>query len=332
MPHAEYSPIRELFGGRNKVLLAERKDRLYALKFVNLTDLQPGGLNAAVEELKLLRTLNHPNVIRLRECEIIHKNSLECMMIVTDFAQGGSLAERFEAMQSSPITLDWLLAVSRWSAQTAAALKYCHEKNVIHRDLKLENILISASGDALLADFGFARELSSSGHASTVLGTPSKPSPARSASARPRPAAPPPLLRRTPSTPTLPPAPPAPRPSEHGARAVDDGRHVRARNGPLGARLRHLRAHVPAAPLRAGARPESPPRPRDDARAHALRSPPAERRPAQRAHPAQRARACDGDPAGGGAHALAGRGQPPDVRAPREHPALCWDDDLPHRV
>lgn len=83
MPHAEYKPVRELHGGRSKVLLAERKDRLYALKFVNLTSLPQVAVNAAVEELKLLRALNHPNVVRLRECEMIRKNGMNFMMIVT---------------------------------------------------------------------------------------------------------------------------------------------------------------------------------------------------------------------------------------------------------
>lgn len=70
------------------------------------------------------------------------------------------------------VSRDWLLAASRWTAQVTAALAFLHEKNIIHRDLKLDNVLVSAAGDALLADFGFARELSESGHASTVLGTP----------------------------------------------------------------------------------------------------------------------------------------------------------------
>lgn len=53
-----------------------------------------------------------------------------------------------------------------------SALQYCHENRVIHRDLKLENVLVSSHGHALLADFGFARELSPSGYAQTLLGTP----------------------------------------------------------------------------------------------------------------------------------------------------------------
>lgn len=230
MPHHEYTTIRELHGGQNKVILAERKGKYYALKLLQLSDLPQRAVDAALAELRLLRTLKHEHIVKLRECEIISTNNLKVMMIATDFAEGGSLAQLLAGMVADTFgTVDpiWLGHVSRWFAEgepsgrrapsrararrpahsrslpallfppararaaarrsrplstrpprssrsraVVSALQYCHENRVIHRDLKLENVLVSSDGHALLADFGFARELSPSGFAQTLLGTP----------------------------------------------------------------------------------------------------------------------------------------------------------------
>ncbi|KAJ1631805.1 kinase-like domain-containing protein [Pavlovales sp. CCMP2436] len=184
MPYADYEPIRELLGGRNKVVLASRKkagsrrpSEQFALKFINLKDYTPGQILIALDELNLLRRFQHSHIIRLRECEMITTGSVKALMLVTDYAQGGSLGDRVRDMGGQQIHGTWVNQSVIWFAQIASALNHCHEQNVIHRDIKLDNIFVSAIGDALLADFGMARELSSSGHASTLLGTPMNMSP-----------------------------------------------------------------------------------------------------------------------------------------------------------
>jgi serine/threonine protein kinase len=181
MPYADYEPVRELFGGRNKVVLATRKlasksrkaGDQFALKFVDLKDYTPNQVQLALEELDLLRRFQHPNIIRLRECEMITTGAVKALMLVTDYAQGGSLGDRVREMGAEPLIHGtWVNKTALWLSQIASALNACHEQNVVHRDIKLDNVFVSGTGDALLADFGMARELSSSGHASTLLGTP----------------------------------------------------------------------------------------------------------------------------------------------------------------
>jgi serine/threonine protein kinase len=167
MPHSEYNPISELFGGRNKVILAERRGRQYALKFVQLDNLSPAAEAIAKDELKLLHHLKHKHIVRLRECEIMMQEHSRCLLMVTDYAEGGSLGAIVHSMadDNARVSAAFLGKVATWIKQIADALAYCHERNIIHRDLKLDNVLISGKGHALVADFGFARELSPSGHA-----------------------------------------------------------------------------------------------------------------------------------------------------------------------
>lgn len=127
MPHHEYIPIRELHGGQNKVLLAERKGKQYALKLLQLSDLPQRAVDAALAELKLLRTLKHEHIVRLRECEIISKGELKVMMIATDYADGGNLAQLLANMVAETfgtVNTIWLHHVARWFAEGARAARH----------------------------------------------------------------------------------------------------------------------------------------------------------------------------------------------------------------
>ena len=61
-----------------------------------------------------------------------------------------------------------------WSqfGQVCDALEYLHERHILHRDLKPDNILVSADGELKLADFGAARVLAHAAKANTHVGTP----------------------------------------------------------------------------------------------------------------------------------------------------------------
>ena len=94
--------------------------------------------------------LRHPNIIKIyavgRENDAVY--------FVMDFLPSG-LATRLEASQSLPE--DYVLRVG---VDVARALGFAHREGVIHRDIKVDNILFDSHGNAIVADFGIARALS----------------------------------------------------------------------------------------------------------------------------------------------------------------------------
>ncbi|GLJ55411.1 hypothetical protein SUGI_1189660 [Cryptomeria japonica] len=119
-----------------------------------------------LSEITILKQINHPNIIRLHD---IVKASGR-IYIVLEYCTGGDLAAYIQYHRRSSE------AVARhFMRQLAAGLKVLHENNLIHRDLKPQNLLLSTSDrNAVLkiADFGFARTLQPQGLAETLCGSP----------------------------------------------------------------------------------------------------------------------------------------------------------------
>ncbi|CAM0140005.1 hypothetical protein VKS41_007324 [Umbelopsis sp. WA50703] len=95
------------------------------------------------------RQLRHPNITALYE--IISAEG--CIHVVTEYCANGELFDVLaaEGRLSEP-------RARRWFGQLIDAIKYCHSHRVVHRDLKLENILLDAQWNVKLCDFGFTRE------------------------------------------------------------------------------------------------------------------------------------------------------------------------------
>ncbi len=88
--------------------------------------------------------------------------------IAMEYVSGGTLKDRIDREG----TLDSAEA-ARLASQVAQALQAAHERGVIHRDVKAQNVLLSAAGEAKVVDFGIARAASATSisQTSTVLGT-----------------------------------------------------------------------------------------------------------------------------------------------------------------
>jgi len=86
-------------------------------------------------EVKILRTLNHPNIIKLEE--VIDTES--CLFLVLEIAEGGQLLTK--VTQTDRMDED---LVKVYFHQLASAVDYLHSRNICHRDLKLENVLVSS--------------------------------------------------------------------------------------------------------------------------------------------------------------------------------------------
>jgi len=119
-------------------------------------------------EARVIARLQHPHILPV----IDFGRSGDYVYLVMRLIGGGSLAERLE---SGPFTLR---QVDRLLSQIASALHYAHQRGVIHRDLKPNNILLDEEENAYLTDFGIAKMLAatSGAHSLTatgrVMGTP----------------------------------------------------------------------------------------------------------------------------------------------------------------
>jgi serine/threonine protein kinase len=107
-------------------------------------------------EAQLLKKLNHSHILPVRDAGI--QDGLP--YIVTQFASRGSLRDRLHQQPDQPLPLEEALTIL---SQIGEALAYVHHQHIVHRDLKPANILFDSRGEALLADFGMATALSTSG-------------------------------------------------------------------------------------------------------------------------------------------------------------------------
>jgi eukaryotic-like serine/threonine-protein kinase len=99
-------------------------------------------------EAKALAQLSHPNIVRILDYG--EENGLP--FLVMEYLSGGTLKEK------SGQKMPWREAV-KLVIPIARALAYAHEQQIVHRDVKPANILLTQSGDPMLSDFGIAKIL-----------------------------------------------------------------------------------------------------------------------------------------------------------------------------
>lgn len=115
-----------------------------------------------IREAALSMLLHHPYICGMREL-ITHTNHY---YMVFEYVNGGQM-------------LDYIISHGRlrervarkFARQIGSALDYCHRNNVVHRDLKIENILISQTGNIKIIDFGLSNLYNPASHLSTFCGS-----------------------------------------------------------------------------------------------------------------------------------------------------------------
>ena len=157
-----YRIVRELgSGGMGTVVLAERADGQFEQRLA-LKLMRPGlDLRRFEAERQILARLVHPGIARLYDGGVAADGRPWFAMELVD---GTPIDEHCRKGSLS------LAARLRLFMQACAAVQYAHQKLVVHRDLKPDNILVTADGSVKLLDFGIAKVLDDAGTALTATG------------------------------------------------------------------------------------------------------------------------------------------------------------------
>ena len=117
-----------------------------------MADMNQNDSDKAFKEALILSELSHPNIIKFKEVYRTVNNKLK---IIMEYADGGDLASLMKTYktQGKMFTESQILA---WFTQVCLAIKHCHDRKIIHRDIKGQNVFMMKNGMAKLGDFGIS--------------------------------------------------------------------------------------------------------------------------------------------------------------------------------
>ncbi|KAM6099380.1 serine/threonine-protein kinase Nek5 [Theristicus caerulescens] len=166
----KYEIIKKIGEGSfGKIFLAKGKvdNEQCVIKEINLTKMPVKEKEASQKEVILLAKMKHANIVTFY-ASLQEKNKL---YIVMEYCDGGDLMKRINMQHGVLFDEDQILS---WFVQISLGLKHIHDKKILHRDVKAQNIFLSNNGEvAKLGDFGIARQLDSTMEfAHTCVGTP----------------------------------------------------------------------------------------------------------------------------------------------------------------
>ncbi|XP_073679887.1 NUAK family SNF1-like kinase 1 [Garra rufa] len=150
--------------GKVKRAVERRCGKTVAIKSIRKERLRDDLDRAHIQrEIEISASLVHPNIIRLYEVF----ESRERIVMVMEYASGGELYEYIQDKQRLPEE-----EARHFFRQITSAVQYCHKNGVVHRDLKLENILLDKDLNVKLADFGLSNRYMRGQCLDTFCGSP----------------------------------------------------------------------------------------------------------------------------------------------------------------
>ena len=122
--------------------------------------------NCINREIRVLKMINHPNIVKLHE---VIETSSEVFLFM-ELVRGKSLLNYMKTKQSRRVTETEAINIFK---QILSAIAYCHKRSIIHRDIKMDNILLDENMNPKIIDFGFSTWVLPSQKLKIFCGTPS---------------------------------------------------------------------------------------------------------------------------------------------------------------
>uniref|UniRef100_A0A8C8FAM4 non-specific serine/threonine protein kinase n=1 Tax=Oncorhynchus tshawytscha TaxID=74940 RepID=A0A8C8FAM4_ONCTS len=165
----KYEKVRKIGEGSfgKAILVKSREDgKQYVIKEIGISRMSSKERQESRKEVAVLANMSHPNIVQ-------YKESFEecgCLYIVMDYCEGGDLFKTINSQKGVQFPEEQILD---WLVQICLALKHVHDRKILHRDIKSQNIFLTKDGTIQLGDFGIARVLNSTVElARTCIGTP----------------------------------------------------------------------------------------------------------------------------------------------------------------
>ncbi|KAM5319181.1 serine/threonine-protein kinase SIK3 isoform 5-T5 [Glossophaga mutica] len=134
-----------------------------AIKIIDKTQLDEENLKKIFREVQIMKMLCHPHIIRLYQV----METERMIYLVTEYASGGEIFDHLVAHGRMAEK-----EARRKFKQIVAAVFFCHCRNIVHRDLKAENLLLDANLNIKIADFGFSNHFTPGQLLKTWCGSP----------------------------------------------------------------------------------------------------------------------------------------------------------------
>ncbi len=155
-------------GGMASVYRARQHtfDRDVAIKVLSPDLSEDGGFSERfIQESLIVAKLHHSNIVQVYDVGEFNDH----FYIAMEYLHGGDLSDR---LKQGGLDLKEILSIIR---QAASALDFAHRKNIVHRDIKPDNVMFREDGAAVITDFGIAKEVGSDlnlTQTGLVIGTP----------------------------------------------------------------------------------------------------------------------------------------------------------------
>ena len=150
-------------------IVTRKKDhQIYAMKRVNIGKLPRNEVEAALNEVRILASLNHPNIVGYKEA--FYDEPSKTLNIVMELANDGDIAHKIQENAKKRLRFDES-TIWEWIIQLLEGLKYLHDNHIMHRDLKSANIFLMKNGLLKIGDLNVSK-LAKNDFAKTKTGTP----------------------------------------------------------------------------------------------------------------------------------------------------------------